>query len=115
MGYYIREDLPFHYALADAFTVCDRYFCSVFGPTHPNRVISFSGTADPDVLAGGPVVSNAVPAPLRWTTYPERLQAAGVSCHSRPRATGSGHPPAVDRAHRADRAAPGTGSRPHTR
>ena len=79
MGYYTREDLPFHYALADAFTVCDRYFCSAFGPTHPNRVIAFSGTADPDGTAGGPVVSNAVPAPFRWTTYPERLQAAGVS------------------------------------
>src|SRR5690349_2125244 len=38
MGYYTRDDLPFHYALADAFTVCDNYFCSVFGPTHPNRI-----------------------------------------------------------------------------
>ena len=29
MAYYTRADLPFHYALADAFTVCDNYFCSV--------------------------------------------------------------------------------------
>ncbi len=29
MGYHVREDIPFHYALADAFTVCDHYFCSI--------------------------------------------------------------------------------------
>jgi phospholipase C len=78
MGYHTREDLPFHYALADAFTVCDNYFCSVFGPTHPNRVMAISGTIDPDGLLGGPVVDN-VSNGFRWTTYPERLQAAGVS------------------------------------
>jgi len=80
MGYYTRDDLPFHYALADAFTVCDNYFCSVFGPTHPNRIMAISGTMDPDGQAGGPVVDNTVPASgYHWTTYPERLQAAGIS------------------------------------
>jgi phospholipase C len=78
MGYYTRDDLPFHYALADAFTVCDNYFCSVFGPTHPNRIMAISGTVDPDGRFGGPVVDNSVKG-LRWTTYPERLQAAGIS------------------------------------
>ncbi len=78
MGYYTRQDLPYHYALADAFTVCDSYFCSVFGPTHPNRVMAISGTIDPDGKAGGPVVDNSNRR-FRWTTYPERLQAAGVS------------------------------------
>jgi len=78
MGYYTRDDLPFHYALADAFTVCDNYFCSVFGPTHPNRVMAISGTIDPDGRLGGPVVDNSSTT-FRWTTYPERLQAAGVS------------------------------------
>jgi len=80
MGYYTRDDLPYHYALADAFTVCDSYHCSVFGPTHPNRVMAISGTMDPDGSGGGPVVDNTVPASAySWTTYPERLQAAGVS------------------------------------
>ena len=80
MGYYAREDLPYHYALADAFTVCDNYFCSVFGPTHPNRIMAISGTMDPDGKGGGPVVDNTVPASgYAWTTYPERLQAAGIS------------------------------------
>ncbi|GAA4206123.1 alkaline phosphatase family protein [Actinocatenispora rupis] len=78
MAYYTREDLPFHYALADAFTVCDNYFCSVLGPTHPNRVMAISGTVDPAGTLGGPVVDNHSTG-FRWTTYPERLQAAGIS------------------------------------
>ena len=28
----------FYYSLADAFTLCDGYHCSVIGPTHPNRL-----------------------------------------------------------------------------
>src|SRR6202158_4116667 len=38
MGYYTRADLPFYYAVADAFTICDNYFCSVIGPSDPNRL-----------------------------------------------------------------------------
>jgi len=56
MGYYTRADLPFYYALADAFTVCDGYHCSVLGPTDPNRLMLMSGSIDPEGVAGGPVV-----------------------------------------------------------
>ena len=80
MGYYERSDLPFHYAVADAFTICDHYYCSVFGPTYPNRLYSMSGTIDPDGRAGGPVVANpSTPYIYSWETMPERLQDAGVS------------------------------------
>ena len=80
MGYLTRRDIPFHYALADAFTICDRYHCSVLGPTYPNRIMSMSGTADGDGTRGGPCVDNSQqPGQLRWTSYPERLQKAGVS------------------------------------
>ena len=80
MGYFTRADLPFHYALADAFTICDQYHCSVFGPTYPNRLYSMSGTIDPDGRAGGPVVTNpSTPYIYSWETMPERLQAAGVT------------------------------------
>ena len=80
MGYYRRADLPFHYALADAFTICDQYHCSVFGPTYPNRLYSMSGTIDPEGRAGGPVVTNpTTPYIYSWETMPERLAAAGVS------------------------------------
>ena len=40
-------ELAFYYALADAFTICDAYHCSVLGPTDPNRVMALSGTIDP--------------------------------------------------------------------
>jgi phospholipase C len=79
MGYYTRADLPFHYALADAFTICDNYHCSVLGPTNPNRLYLWTATIDPDGKNGGPVIDNSETPPYTWTTYPERLQAAGIS------------------------------------
>jgi len=78
MGYFSRADLPFHYALADAFTICDHYHCSVMAPTHPNRLYLMSGMLDPRGSGGGPVTNNGEPG-FSWTTYPERLQSAGVS------------------------------------
>ena len=59
MGYYNRPDLPFYYALADAFTVCDNYHCSVLGPTDPNRLMTFSGLDRPHRRRGGPVITTA--------------------------------------------------------
>ncbi len=83
MGYYTRTDLPFYYALADAFTICDNYHCSVLGPTHPNRLMSLSGTIDPTGHAGGPVLitDEEVEAvySVTWDTMPEVLQDAGIS------------------------------------
>jgi phospholipase C len=80
MGYYEREDIPFHFALADAFTVCDAYHCSVLGPTWPNRMMWMTGTIDPGGRNGGPItVNEKTPGGYRWTTYPERLERAGVS------------------------------------
>jgi phospholipase C len=83
MGYYDRRDLPFYYALADAFTICDNYHCSVMGPTHPNRLMALSGTIDPAGVAGGPVVitNESVEAiySAHWDTMPEVLEDAGIS------------------------------------
>jgi len=79
MAYYARSDLAFYYALADAFTVCDAYHCSVLGPTNPNRLYLWSGTIDPSGIGGGPVIDNDESKARTWTTYPERLEAAGVS------------------------------------
>jgi phospholipase C len=80
MGYYTRAELPVHYGLADAFTVCDRYFCSVLGPTAPNRLYWMSATLDPQGRDGGPIVGALhTRGALTWTTFPERLQDAGVS------------------------------------
>ncbi|HEX4119400.1 MAG TPA: alkaline phosphatase family protein [Verrucomicrobiae bacterium] len=80
MGYHTRADIPFQFALAEAFTVCDAYHCSLLGPTWPNRMYWMTGTIDPDGHHGGPVVHNKMPdGGFTWTTYPERLEKAGVS------------------------------------
>lgn len=80
MGYFKREDIPFHFALAEAFTICDAYHCSVMGPTWPNRLYWFSGMIDPDGTGGGPIIQNKIPENgLRWMTYAERLEEAGIS------------------------------------
>ncbi|MEJ0064655.1 MAG: phospholipase C, phosphocholine-specific [Caulobacteraceae bacterium] len=95
MGYFTRDDLPFYYALADAFTICDAYHCSIFGPTNPNRMFLFTGTSGLSAGETGPLAVTNPPqepnetsemghdnpafAGLGWTTYAERLQAAGVS------------------------------------
>jgi len=78
MAHLTRSDIPYHYALADAFTICDAYHCSLLGPTDPNRYHMWTGWVGNDGLGGGPVIDNAE-AGYTWTTYPERLQEAGVS------------------------------------
>jgi phospholipase C len=95
MGHFTRDDIPYYYALADAFTVCDAYHASIFGPTNPNRMYLFTGTCGVNVgLNSSLAVTNplgetnetADPAHdgprfsgFDWTTYAERLEAAGVS------------------------------------
>jgi phospholipase C len=78
MTYHNRQDLPYQFALADAFTICDNYHCSLLGPTDPNRYHMWTGWVGNDGTAGGPVITNAE-AGYDWTTYPERLERAGIS------------------------------------
>ena len=78
MSHYRREDIPFHYALADAFTICDNYHCATMAPTDPNRYYMWTGWVGNDGSGGGPVIDNAE-AGYGWSTYPELLQNAGVS------------------------------------
>src|SRR6202166_1850840 len=85
MGYYTRADLPYYYALADGFTICDNYFCSVMGPTDPNRLYTMAASLDPDGKNGGPILQtivtnrSAMYGRLTYTTMPEQLQARGIS------------------------------------
>jgi phospholipase C len=80
MGYYNRADIPFHFALAETFTICDHYHCSVMGPTYPNRMYLMTGMIDPEGRSGGPMTNNDVPkGGFHWTTYAERLEQAGIS------------------------------------
>jgi phospholipase C len=83
MGYFTRADIPYQYALADAFTLCDGYHCSQAGPTDPNRLFLWSGTCGPGTDGTtGPFTDNSIVTenPVAdWTTYAERLEQAGVS------------------------------------
>lgn len=84
MGYYTKTDIPFYYKLAEKFTICDNYFCSVLGPTHPNRLMAISGTIDPAGVAGGPVLTtndslSTFQGTCSWKTMPEVLSEAGVT------------------------------------
>ena len=85
MGYYTRTDLPYDYAVADAFTLCDNYFSSVIGPTDPNRLYTMAASIDPAGRNGGPLLQTLVLnrqsfyGKLTYTTMPEQLQARGIS------------------------------------
>jgi phospholipase C len=95
MLHYDVDDLPFYYALADAFTVCDAYHCSTMTQTYPNRLHLFTGCNGGGTVGGDPQMTNygeeeTPSADMRedhklrdgvfhWTTYAERLQAAGIS------------------------------------
>jgi phospholipase C len=78
MTHHTRKDLPYQFALADAFTICDNYHCSLMGPTDPNRYHMWTGWVGNDGRGGGPVITNAE-AGYDWSTYPERLERAGIS------------------------------------
>lgn len=70
MGYYERATLPVSYALADAYSVCDRWFCSVMGPTWPNRFHLHLGTS------GGMMTNDGVSEiPSIW----DRLTESGIT------------------------------------
>ncbi len=95
MAYYTASDLPYYHALASAFTICDAYHCSTLTQTYPNRLHLWTGCNGGGKVGGDPEMSNygeddtpsadmaedrpMAKGPYAWTTYAERLEAAGVS------------------------------------
>ena len=83
LGYYTRADIPFYYALADAFTICDQHFCSSLTGTTPNRLHLWTGTIRERQSADAPAnVRNENVDYERWAswpTFPERLEEHGIS------------------------------------
>ncbi|MFC0551106.1 phosphocholine-specific phospholipase C [Planotetraspora thailandica] len=82
MGYYERRDVPFHYELADTFTICDAYHCSALTSTTPNRNYHVSGYTGFEPGTGQRAVDNDAceedgHAGYTWTTVPELLTQAG--------------------------------------
>jgi phospholipase C len=81
MGYYTREDLPFYYALADAFTVCDQHFCAALTGTTTNRSYFWTGKThgapgDKAKVRNGELNYEHEAS---WATFPERLEDHGIS------------------------------------
>ena len=82
LGFLNRKDIPYHYALADAYTIGDAYHCSVLSATGPNRTYLWSGTVNADRQHGSFVAysgGDELGRFLSWQSYPETLQAAGVT------------------------------------
>ena len=102
MGYYKEAELPFQFALANAFTLCDSYHCGMHTGTNSNRLFHWTGTNGPSGqtgsgLAGVASIDNTwenLRAPwdpdknpnvdstqygCNWKTYPERLEDAKIS------------------------------------
>ncbi len=86
MGYFSEADMPFQFALANAFTLCDAYHCSFHGGTNTNRLFHWTGTNDGLALGHGPATDNSYDwvehdkeGGYTWTTYCERLEKAGIS------------------------------------
>ncbi|MGV3614071.1 MAG: phosphocholine-specific phospholipase C [Fimbriimonas sp.] len=80
LGHYTREDIPFYYALADAFTVCDYHFCSSLTGTTPNRLFLWSGTnrdANGWIRVHNHEADHDCEIP--WTAFPDRLEDLGIS------------------------------------
>jgi len=82
MGFHNRQDIPFYYAFGDAFTVCDQHFCSSLTGTSANRSYFWAGTVREEPRNGDSIahVDNGQInyKDVSWTTYPERLQQAGI-------------------------------------
>ncbi|MEG3171873.1 phospholipase C, phosphocholine-specific [Sphingomonas sp. ZB1N12] len=94
MAHLTRADLPYYHALADQFTICDGYHCSLQGPTGPNRLYHFSGTnglsvgqegtycvtnGGTDPNPGADMAKDDATEGLPWRTYAGRLEDAGIS------------------------------------
>jgi len=86
LGYFTIADIPFQFAMAEAFTICDAYHCSFHGGTNPNRLFLWTGTNDPMQRGRGPAITNDYDnldydptGGYTWVTYSERLQEAGIS------------------------------------
>lgn len=82
LGYYNRQDIPFYYALADAFTVCDHNFCSSLTGTSSNRCFFWTAKIREEQRADSkPHLSNGDidgSERVSWSTFPERLSNHGV-------------------------------------
>lgn len=81
LGHFTRRDLPFNYAMADAFTICDQHFCSAMTSTWPNRLYLWGGTLKQEKsIDSKAFIRNNIPwGEATWKTFPERLEENDIS------------------------------------
>lgn len=81
LGHYIREDLPFNYAMADAFTICDQHFCSAMTSTWPNRLFLWTGGVRAERNGNGRAyMNNNIPWGEDYlASFPELLEKNDIS------------------------------------
>ena len=84
MGYYKQKEVEFQFSLANAFTICDAYHCAMHTGTNSNRMFLWTGSNGPKAMGVASVVNDLdaigpSSTGYDWTTYPERLQQAGVT------------------------------------
>jgi phospholipase C len=82
LGHFTREDLPFHYAMADAFTVCDQSFCSAMTSTTPNRAFFWTGktSCEENGLTKVNIRNDDFDhGKMPWQTFPELLEDNDIS------------------------------------
>ncbi|MFD9943011.1 phosphocholine-specific phospholipase C [Nonomuraea sp. NPDC059023] len=84
MTFYRRADIPLQYELADTFTICDNYHCSVLSSTSPNRNYHVSGHTGYEPGTTKRAIDNAAYSEdthqgYTWANAGEILQAAGRS------------------------------------
>src|SRR5919198_162836 len=83
LGYYRQGEVRFLHPLAHAFTLYDRYFCSLLGPTWPNREYMHSAQSGGNKQnASAQDAANAYNSGglYRWETIWDRLLQRGISC-----------------------------------
>ena len=91
MGYWAGDDIPFYYALANTFPVCDRWFGSCLAQTFPNRRFLIAGTAwgtinnNLDFVTSGPQPPNGTifhqlnKHTIPWKDYYTSLPTVGLA------------------------------------
>jgi phospholipase C len=76
IGYYLADDLPILGALAQGYTLYDNYFCSMMGPTWPNRLYQLCATTDIDITGFFPEPGQPRPVNLETAIF-DRVKEAG--------------------------------------
>ena len=73
MSYTDASQLGYYYSLFGDFTLCVNYFCSLLGPTFPNRLYLAGATS------GGQTTDSIVPGSLDWPVILDLLDAHRIT------------------------------------